>query len=128
MPSTAQVRTAWLAVADSWTKDALRPQHQFSAAIKQAADRAFLASPAAAEQTGPQLKQLSPVQLSKAQEAAASLRRLLSNEAMKAYPASERTTKPASMPKHYSRILESVARAERGEVFKQPRFGWFRWK
>lgn len=43
----------------------------------------------------------------------------------------DRTTKPASFPKHYARIVDSAQRAERGEVFQQSKLArWFnfRWK
>lgn len=43
----------------------------------------------------------------------------------------DRTSKPASFPKHYARILDSVERAERGETFQPGRLArWFnfRWK
>jgi len=43
----------------------------------------------------------------------------------------DRTSKPASFPKHYARILDSVERAERGETFQPSRLArWFnfRWK
>ncbi|GAA5884834.1 hypothetical protein JCM6882_007114 [Rhodosporidiobolus microsporus] len=127
--STAAARSAWLAVADAWPRDVLRPNRQFAAAIRQAADRAFLeGGQAPAEGAHAQFRQLSPVQAKKAQEAAASLRRLLENQAMKTYPATDRTTKPASFPKHYSRLIEVAEKAERGEVFKNPRLSWFRWK
>ncbi|GAA6000662.1 hypothetical protein JCM10207_004598 [Rhodosporidiobolus poonsookiae] len=114
-PNASTLRAAWHAVADVWPKDHFRPNHQFSNAIRQAADRSL---------TG----ELSTTQVWKAQEAAASLRRLVENNALKKHPMTDRTTKPASAPKHYSRILDSAQRAERGEVFKKQRFSWFRWK
>ncbi|GAA5973670.1 hypothetical protein JCM11641_005072 [Rhodosporidiobolus odoratus] len=128
--SSATLRSAWYAVADAWPQDKLRPNHQFKDAIRAAADRAFLvqASPSPADRQQAQTCQLSPIQVNKAAEAAASLKRLLGNEAMKARPLSERTIKPASFPKHYSRIIDAANRAEKGEVFKKPAFSWFRWK
>ncbi|GAA5830970.1 hypothetical protein JCM11251_005095 [Rhodosporidiobolus azoricus] len=127
--SAAAARSAWIAVADSWPRDVLRPNRQFAAAIRQAADRAFVeGGQAPTEGAQAKLVQLSPVQAQKAQEAAASLRRLLENKAMKTYPVTDRTTKPASFPKHYSRLIEAAEKAERGEVFKNPKLSWFRWK
>lgn len=38
----------------------------------------------------------------------------------------QRTSKPASFPKHYARIVDTIERAERGEVFKKP--SWFRFR
>ncbi|BGP13330.1 hypothetical protein JCM10213_001483 [Rhodosporidiobolus nylandii] len=119
------IRSTWHAVADAWPQDKLRPR-QFRDAIRQAADRAFAVEGTAQHQA--QLRELSPVQIAKAKEAEASLRRLLANEALKANPMSDRTTKPASFPKHYARIIDAAARAERGEVFKKSRFSWFRWQ
>ncbi|BGP45383.1 hypothetical protein JCM10450v2_001201 [Rhodotorula kratochvilovae] len=118
--STAPVRAAWHRAAQAWPRDPFRPERQFQDAIVAAADRAL--APAA---------QLSPVQVNKAEEAAAALTRLVENRALKAHPMGDRTTKPASFPKHYARIQDSVERAQRGEVFKPSglaRWFNFRWK
>ncbi|GAA6004036.1 ubiquinol-cytochrome c reductase complex assembly factor 2 [Rhodotorula paludigena] len=116
--NAAQLRAAWHRAAHAWPADALRPQHQFADAIRTAADRALADT-----------RTLSPAQQEKATEAASAMHRLVENRALKAHPMTERTTKPASFPKHYSRIQDSIARAERGEVFKTSRFSqWFRWK
>ncbi|GAA5862495.1 hypothetical protein JCM8547_002083 [Rhodosporidiobolus lusitaniae] len=130
MSSTATLRSTWLAIAEQWPKDVLRPNRQLASAIRSAADRAFLQSRSSSADAPAQaaVRELSRVQQKKASEAAESLRRLMANEAFKQHPMSERTTKPASFPKHYSRILDSIAKAEKGEVFKKPAFSWFRWK
>ncbi|GAA6056184.1 hypothetical protein JCM3770_004251 [Rhodotorula araucariae] len=120
--SAAAVRQAWLRAAQAWPRDPFRPERQFSDAIRTAADRAL--APAAAPS-------LSQAQLAKAAEAAAALTRLVENSALRAHPMGDRTTKPASFPKHYARIQNSVERAERGEVFRPSglaRWFNFRWK
>ncbi|GAA5900396.1 hypothetical protein JCM5296_001417 [Sporobolomyces johnsonii] len=129
-PSSTALRNAFYSVAQAWPQDILRPSLQFSNAIRQAADRVFVppaSSTPPAPYEGP-LNEVTPTQAAKAERAVASLQRLLDNRALKAYPMSGRTTKPASFPKHYARIQDSIARAEAGEVFKKKRFGWFRWK
>ncbi|GAA5941013.1 hypothetical protein JCM1841_006609 [Sporobolomyces salmonicolor] len=129
-PSTPSLRTAFYSVAQAWPQDILRPSLQFSDAIRQAADRVFVpqasSSTPSAPYEGP-LNEVTQSQATKAEGAVASLQRLLDDRALKAYPMSDRTTKPASFPKHYARIQDSIARAETGEVFKKKRFAWFRW-
>ena len=138
----ASLRTAWHAVASAWPRDPLRPKLQFADAIRTAADRAFAAS------------ELTETQRWKANEAVRAMQRLVQNKALEQvsrqrsqlppiavgrrklinchthtylqYPVTQRTTKPASFPKHYQRIADTIERAERGEVFKQP--GWFKRK
>ncbi|GAA5979487.1 hypothetical protein JCM10908_002942 [Rhodotorula pacifica] len=113
--SNASLRQAWHAAASAWPRDPLRPKLQFADAIRTAADRA-LADKAP----------LSDTQVWKAREAVAAMQRLVHNKALEKYPVTQRTTKPASFPKHYSRIVDTIERAERGEVFKKP--GWFRFR
>ncbi|GAA5961123.1 hypothetical protein JCM8115_005836 [Rhodotorula mucilaginosa] len=112
----ASLRTAWHAVASAWPRDPLRPKLQFADAIRTAADRAFVASESPLTET----------QRWKASEAVGAMQRLVQNKALEQYPVTQRTTKPASFPKHYQRIADTIERAERGEVFKQP--GWFKRK
>ncbi|KAG0664402.1 hypothetical protein C6P46_001447 [Rhodotorula mucilaginosa] len=112
----ASLRTAWHAVASAWPRDPLRPKLQFADAIRTAADRAFAASESPLTET----------QRWKANEAARAMQRLVQNRALEQYPVTQRTTRPASFPKHYQRIADTIERAERGEVFKQP--GWFKRK
>ncbi|GAA5864692.1 hypothetical protein JCM3774_006044 [Rhodotorula dairenensis] len=113
---TASARAAWHAVANTWPRDPLRPKLQFQDAIRSAADRAL------ADSAPP----LSDTQLWKANEAVKAMQRLVNNRALEQFPVTQRTTKPASFPKHYSRIADSIERAERGEVFKKP--SWFRFR
>ncbi|GAA6061718.1 hypothetical protein JCM10212_004950 [Sporobolomyces blumeae] len=133
MPPTSQaLRSAFLSVAQQWPKDVLRPSLQFSEAIRTAADRVFLPAnatppPRGSDSSGP-LNELSPVQAKKAEESIAALHRLMENRALKAHPITDRTTKPASVPKHYARIEDTVERAARGEVFKKSWLPKFKWK
>ncbi|GAA5906639.1 hypothetical protein JCM8208_000503 [Rhodotorula glutinis] len=120
MSTTAAARTAWHHAAQAWPKDPFRPKHLFADAIRAASDRQLNSTTS-----------LNPEQLRKATNAAAALTRLVENRALKAYPMTDRTSKPASFPKHYARILDSVERAERGETFQPGRLArWFnfRWK
>merc|ERR1719487_621254 len=112
--ANASLRTAWHAVASAWPRDPLRPKLQFADAIRTAADRAFASA------------EVSDTQRWKANEAVRAMQRLVQNKALEQYPVTQRTTKPASFPKHYQRIADTIERAERGEVFKQP--GWFKRK
>ncbi|GAA5854712.1 hypothetical protein JCM3766R1_000626 [Sporobolomyces carnicolor] len=125
-PSTQTLRAAFESVASQWPRDALRPSLQFSDSIRKASDRIFhiaTAAPSAAPAT-----ELSQLQQLKAEQTLASLQRLIENRALKAHPMTERTTKPASFPKHYARIQDAIDRTERGEVFKKKWFPNFRWK
>ncbi|GAA5901818.1 ubiquinol-cytochrome c reductase complex assembly factor 2 [Sporobolomyces salmoneus] len=129
-PSSQTLRTAFQTAASQWPKDVLRPSLQFSDSIRKASDRIFLPSAAT---TSPETYQgplitLSKVQHQKAEQALASLHRLIENRALKSHPMTERTSKPASFPKHYARIQDAIDRTARGEVFKKKWFPNFRWK
>ncbi|GAA5936912.1 ubiquinol-cytochrome c reductase complex assembly factor 2 [Sporobolomyces koalae] len=129
-PSSQTLRIAFETAASQWPKDVLRPSLQFSESIKKASDRIFLPSTATATRdayNGP-VNELSKVQALKAEETLASLHRLIDNRALKAFPMTERTSKPASFPKHYARIQDAIDRTAKGEVFKKKWFPNFRWK
>ncbi|GAA5879267.1 hypothetical protein JCM16303_003144 [Sporobolomyces ruberrimus] len=132
MPPTSQtLRAAIQTASTQWPKDVLRPSLQFSDSIVKASDRIFLPSTATSSPSMPYqgpLNELSKVQQQKAQDALNSLHRLIENRALKAHPMTERTSKPASFPKHYARIQDAINRTARGEVFKKKWFPNFRWK
>ncbi|KDE08723.1 hypothetical protein MVLG_01178 [Microbotryum lychnidis-dioicae p1A1 Lamole] len=119
--SSTTLRTSLHSLARRWPKDPLRPTLQFSDSLQAAVDRVFATPPAAAE--------LGQKQILKAQEMHDSLTRLLANDALKSYPMTQKTLKPASFPKHYARMQDGIARASRGEVVKgQSWLEWFKWK
>ncbi|GAA5964485.1 hypothetical protein JCM3765_006301 [Sporobolomyces pararoseus] len=130
-PSSQALRAALETAATQWPTDVLRPSLQFSDSIRKASDRIFLPSTATTSPQTPYqgpLNELSRVQQQKAEQAIASLHRLIENRALKSHPMTERTSKPASFPKHYARIQDAIDRTARGEVFKKKWFPNFRWK
>lgn len=132
--------THFIELAQSWPKDALRPEIDFGASIRAAAQTALLSAQSQAsldpEQVHAKNSAISPrdavaatkcltkAEFEYAKKSLALLRELKENKVQLKYALPENMLKPKSMPEYYDRLKSTIDRAAGGNSVA---IGWTEW-
>ncbi|PWN50488.1 acetylornithine and succinylornithine aminotransferase [Violaceomyces palustris] len=109
---------ALIDLGESWPKDDLRPDVHFGKEIISAAKRSLLVRPSSNEET---LKRLTEKELDQTRQALEALRAIKGSQVLNEFPLPDKISRPASSPKYYERLLNTLDKAAKG---KSVSLGW----